>query len=384
MKFLLISFLTQLSVQLRRRRTWLLMVLLPALTLGITALVPAREAAAPVQVGVVVPAGDAMGAEYLQRLCLRSGTVVTFLPTDEETARANVAAASFDCAIVLPEDFSQRLEAMDTRRILTLLTGPASVVYPVVQETAAACLTEQLTGQIAREYLLDASIVTRERYEALGESLDTVLPPEQRILIELETLDGSTLEVEALGQRSLNRILSGVLAVLLLVWAMFAAMDQGTWLESPFARRLWGIKPVTAMLLPRIAAGLCPAFLSALAAAMCLGHGAAQVAALIPYLLLLGALSMLCARWRSLWGTFPVLMPFMPFLFLLLSPVLLDVSALHPVLGRISDWMPVTLYLRTLDGAWDAPLILLAAAVLLLLASITADRISKPKEGYVF
>ena len=77
-------------------------------------------------------------------------------------------------------------------------------------------------------------------------------------------------------------------------------------------------------------------------------------------------------------------MPFMPFLFLLLSPVLLDVSALHPVLGRISDWMPVTLYLRALDGAWDAPLILLAAAVLLLLASITADRISKPQKGYVF
>lgn len=370
MRFFLTSFLTHLSVQLRRRRTWLLMLLLPALLLAITALVPAREAAAPVQVGVVVPENDTAGAEYLQRLTRRSGTVVTFVPTDEETARRRVAAADFDCAIVVPEDFSRRLEAMDTRRILTLLTGPASVVYPVVQETAAACLTEQLTGQIAREYLLEASIVTRERYEILGETMDTVLPPEQRIHMELETLAGDALEVEALGQSSLNRIRSGVLAVLLLIWVMFDAMDQGAWLETPLACRFRGIKPVTALLLPRVAAGLCPAFLSALAASVCLGAG--QAAALIPYMLFLGALSLLCARWRPLWSAFPVLMPFVPFLCLLLSPVLLDVSALHPVLGRISDWMPVTLYLRGLDGAWDAPALLLAAAAFLLLASLAA------------
>lgn len=372
MRFILTSFRTELLFQLRRKRTWLLMLLLPAVVLAAVKLTPAEEAAAPVQVGVVVPPGDEAGEEYLERLSLRSGAVVTFIPADEETARRNVAAARWDCAILLPEDFETRLEELDTRRILTLITGPASVVYPVVQETAAVCLTEQIVPDMAEDYLLKAGIVAQEDMDSYAAALEELLPEEQRVLIRVETPDGKPLEVEALGGQSMNRILTGVVAILLLIWAMFAAMDLGVWLDSPFARRLRGMKPLTVVFIPRVAAALCPALVSAAAALYPVGLEA-QAAALGPYLLLLGALALLCARFRAVWGAFPVLMPFVPVLCLLLSPVVFDLSALVSQLAPVIACMPVTLYLRTADGNGAMALVQVAVAGLLVAALAAAD-----------
>lgn len=373
MNFVLTDFFTRLALQLRQKRTWLLMLLLPAVVLAAVHWIPPRETAAPVQVGVVAPAGDEAGEEYLQRLSLRSGTVVTFIPTEEETARRSVAAGRWDCALILPGDFARRMEELDTRRLITLVTGPASVAYPVVQETAAACLAEQLSPDMAREYLLESGIVTEEQLPALAEQLEATLPEEQRVLIHLETLDGQELAAEGLGGRGMSGILAGVVVIVLLIWVMFAAMDLGGWLETPFALRLRGMTPVTVMLLPRMAAALIPALLSGAAALACLEGSARRIAALIPYLLLLGALALLFARWRAVWGAFPVLMPFVPVVCLVLSPVIFDLSALFPALKPLSACLPVTLYLRAAEGSAGAALVQVGAAALLLLAMLLAD-----------
>lgn len=367
MNFFLTCFLARLATRLRRKSTWILLLLLPAVMLAAVTWIPAEEAAAPVQVGVVIPEGDSEGEEYLQRLSLRSGTAVTFVPVQEEVARRNVAAGRWDCAILLPEDFADRVEQLETRRLITVLTSPASVVWPLVQETAAACLIEQISSRMAEEYLLESGIATQEQLPDLTQQLQAVLPEEQRVLIRMETLNGELMENETRGRQDLEWVLSGAIAVVLLVWFLFSAMDLGLWLETPFARRLRGMKPVTVILLPRLAADLLPALLSGAAALICLGRPIRYLVALVPYLLLLGALTLVFARWKAVWSAFPVLMPFVPALCLLLSPIFFDISTLFPGLAKVSAAMPVTLYLRAASGSAEAALVQIGAAVLILL-----------------
>ena len=50
-----------------------------------------------------------------------------------------------------------------------------------------------------------------------------------------------------------DSLLGGLLAIVLLVYALFAAMDLGRWLDSPFARRLLPLRSPLALLLPRLA-----------------------------------------------------------------------------------------------------------------------------------
>lgn len=367
MRFFLSCFTGRLLTRLRRWGTWLLVVLLPASMLAAVMLIPAEEAAAPVQVGVVIPADDPEGEEYLRRLSLRNGTVVTFLPAQEEVARRNVAAGRWDCALLLPDDFTLRVEQLDTRRLITVLTGPASVVWPLVQETAAACLAEQISPRIAEEYLLESGIVTQEQLPALSGRLESVLPEQQRVLIGLERLGEETVTADASGMWGIRSVLSGVIAIMLLVWVMFSAMDLGRWLETPFAQRLCGMKPVMVLLLPRMAADLLLVLISGAAAMLCLGQPVRYLVALVPYLMLLGVFSLLSARWKAIWTSFPILLPFVPPLCLVLSPVLFDPTALFPGLAPISAVMPVTLYLHAADGSAAAALGMTGAAVLLLL-----------------
>ncbi|RAZ50403.1 hypothetical protein DK853_46890, partial [Klebsiella oxytoca] len=54
-------------------------------------------------------------------------------------------------------------------------------------------------------------------------------------------------------------LLSGLTAILLLIWALLAAMDLGRWLDAPFARRLRPLRGASALLLPRLGAALVPA-----------------------------------------------------------------------------------------------------------------------------
>jgi len=371
MRFFVVSFLTELELQLRRKRTWLLILLLPALVWTALRLIPGDEAAAPVRVGVVIPADDPEAEAYLQRLLLRSGTVVTFVPCDGETARGNVAAALWDCALLLPEDFGERVKALETRRLIDLVVSPASTVYPVVRETAAACLAEQLSPRIAADYLREAGAAEKTEIAV------SQLPEEQRVLISLSTLGGKEISLTDIGNRGIREVLSGVTAMVLLIWAMFAAVDLGRWLDSLFARRLRGMHTATALLLPRALAALCPALLSAGAALLLLGCPLTQMAALAAYVLLLGALVPLPARWPAVWSALPVMMPFVPALCIVLSPVLVDPAAIFPDLAPLAACMPVTLYLR------GETALQLAAAAALLVIQLAADsfRLHKKKKA---
>ena len=98
---------------------------------------------------------------------------------------------------------------------------------------------------------------------------------------------------------------------------------------SPAAQRLAPLRGRISLLLPRLAAALLPA-LCAGVLALTAAENPRAVGALVPYLLFWAAVALVLALRRTAWGVLPVLMPFVPVLGVLLSPVLLDLSTLFP------------------------------------------------------
>lgn len=371
MSFFWISLKNALRAQAASWRTWLLVLLLPGLAFGARLALPAEEAAAPVQVGVVLPQGG--GEAFWSRLAQRSGLVVDFIRAGEEQAQRQVAAGRWDCALVLPEDFEERLERRDTEGLLTLLTGPGSAAYPMVRETAAACVAELAAPGMAEDYLVDSGILDREGAAEARPRLRETLLEQDRVLVSMETVDGRTLAPIALADSGVDGLLAGLIAVVLCVWALFTAMDLGRWLDSPSARRLRPLRGAGALLLPRLAGALLPALASGTLALLALERPWGCVLPLWAYLLFWGALALALARCRPLWSALPAVVPFVPVLALLLSPVLVDLSLLFPALAPAVRWSPVSLYLRSCGGSWEDGLLLAAVGAAVPAALWTAD-----------
>lgn len=357
-------------------RSWLLLVLLPLMTFGVRAALPAEEAAAPVRVGVVLPRQG--GEEFWARLSARSGLVVVFLPADGEQARRQVAAGRWDCALVLPEDFDKRLERGDTYRLFTLLTGPGSSAYPLVRETAAACVAQLTAPGVAEDYLVESGVLDQAGVAAARPRLEEELLDQERVQVALETADGRPLDPLELADSGVDGLLAGLAAVGLLVWALLAAMDLGRWLEGPFARRLLPLRGRMALLLPRLAGALAPALASGALALLALERPWVCVWPLVPYLLFWGALAAALAQAPAAWNALPVLTPFAPAAALLLSPVLVDLSPLVPALAPAVRWSPVSLYLRACAGSWGDGLALGAAGLAVLGALWALERRGRP------
>lgn len=359
MSFFLSCFRESLRAQLSSWRVWVLLILLPLTTFGASRLLPAEEVSTPVQVGVVLPKEG--GEDFWRRLEARSGLVVTFRQADRAQAERQVGMGRWDCALVLPEDFEERMARQDTYRLFTLLTGPGSAVYPMVRETAAACVAEALSPAVAERCLLDGGIVEKEELEALRPRLNEVLLDKDRVLVNMETGDGQPLDALSLADSGVSSLLTGLTAILLLIWALFTAMDLGRWLDSPFARRLAPLRGVLPLLLPRLAGALLPALVAGAFALLAVEQPLPCILALLPCLLFWGAAALALARWPAGWQVLPVLMPFVPVLALLLSPMLLDLSQIFPILAPIIRWGPITLFLRACGGAWLDGLLLAAA-----------------------
>ena len=358
------------SIRAGGPRAWVLLLLLPLLTFGAGRLLPAEEVSTPVQVGVVLP--EEGGGEFWSRLEARSGLVVTFHETGLDRARRQVAAGQWDCALVLPEDFKERLDRRDVYQLFTLLIGPGSTVYPMVRETVSACVAECISPNMAERYLLDSGITGEEDLEDIRPRLQETLLEQDRVLISMETADGRPLDPFSLADSGVNNLLSGLTAILLLIWALLTAMDLGRWLDSPLARRLVPLRGTMLLLLPRLAAAMLPALCSGALALLAVDRS--YILPLIPYLLFWGAAALALARLRPLWGALPAVLPFVPVLGLLLSPVLLDLSLLFPSLGPVIRWMPVTLYLRACGGSQTDGLILTAGGAAILAVLLAAER----------
>lgn len=376
MSFFGTGFLHALTSRLRDWRTYLLL-LLPLLMFGARLALAPEETAAPVRVGVVLP--EQGGAEFWTRLEQRSGLVTEYIRTDEETARRQVAAGRWDCALILPENFDRRLEKLDAYHLITLLTGPGSTASALVRESAGACLFELMGPGVAERYLLDSGIADEDSIEAMRPRLQEQLLERDRVLVSLETVDGRALDPVTLADRGTGNLLAGLTGVVLLVWTLSTALDLGRWLEGPFARRLLPLRGRPAVLLPRLAGSMVPAVCAgclALLAADC----PAGVPALSAYLLFWSAVALAVSGCRGVLRALPVVLPFVPPVALLLSPALVDPAVIFPELAPVLGRLPLALYLDACGGHGSSALLLAAAGVLLLALTGLTDR-RRPVSG---
>lgn len=363
------------TVLTTRWRSWLLLLLVPLLILGVRRFLPTEETGAPVQVGVSLPRQG--GEEFWNRLETRSGMAVSFLQADTEKARRQVAMGQWDCALLLPEDFDERLERRDTYQLITLLTGPGSTVYPMVRETAAACVIELVSPSVAEDYLLDSGVADENSIAVLRPRLHETLMDQERVLVTMETANGQPLDALTLADSGMDNLLSGLLAIVLLVYALFTAIDLGRWMDTPFARRMLPLKGALTLLAPRLAGAMLPALCAGTLGLLAAGSSWRRLPSLTVYVLFLGAMALAFVWCKTLLLALPVLMPFVPAAGLLFSSTLMDVSLLFPVLAPVVRWTPITLYLRACEGSWGDGLALAAAAAAILALLRAVDRTNR-------
>jgi len=75
--YFLSGFFVAFMQRMRSIRSWLILLLIPALVLGMQAALPEEQISAPVLVGVALPEDG--GEDFWELLDDRSGTVLTFL-----------------------------------------------------------------------------------------------------------------------------------------------------------------------------------------------------------------------------------------------------------------------------------------------------------------
>lgn len=362
MSYLCLALGLSLRQSLGRWKYWALLALVLAGAVAWRLALRPSEAGA-VTVGVVLP--ETGGEAFWTRLEARGDELVQFRRSSPEEAERMVSTGRWDCALVLAEDFDRRLAAGTYEDLVTVVIGPGSAVYPLVREGAAAVLLELAAPVVARDYLLSRGLADPAAMEALWPRLTLALPEGRRVTVAAETLDGTPLQPLALAGAGRDQVFRGVLAVLLLVWALSAAGDLGRWRESDLARRLLTARSLPEVLLPQLGGLLLPPFLAGGAALWLAGGEPVYVLMLLPYLLALGGLALLLARLPRVCRLLPALLPLAAAAGLLLSPVLLDVTLLFPGLAPVSRLLPVTLYLEGCGGhPWGAAGLLVLALAL--------------------
>ena len=368
-----------LSLSLReQRRRWQLWLLLALLLLGGCALHPLADRSAEDAVCVGVSAPEEGADRFCRRLQERSGGGLRFRFCDEETVRKRVASSQWDCGLVLAEDLDARLAAGDGREGITLLTGPGTTVAPLIREVVTAALSEEIAPALAGNYLLEQGVVSR--VEDLSPALREPLPEESRVHVQAELLHGEGMRPLDLRGDSLRRSAEGTLAVLLLVWTLFAALDLGRWRERPIARRLAPLRSPLILLLPQLLAALLPIGAGA-ALALCVGLGLEGVRgalSLLPYLCSVGSCALFLSLCPLLLEILPALIPLLAAASFLGAPILMDMGQLLPQFDRVLHALPVTLYLESSGGnLWAALGLLLWAVCFLVLAALRACRLSE-------
>lgn len=367
MRFVLLGMGTTLVRRLRSFRGWLSLLLIPALVLGINGALPAEELTAPVQVGVCLP--EQGGEEFWELLQQRSGTVLTFVQAAETELEGRVAAGQWDCGLVLPEDFGERLAALKLDGLFTLVTGPGSTVYPLVRETVSACVAQLVSPAMAWEYLQESGLAAGIDDGTARERLKLTLEDSDRVIVTMSTPGGEPLAALELADSGIRKLLCWLVSCLILIWMLLGAAELGSWNGSPGAVRMGPLRGKTSRMLIRMGP---EAFMAAFSGSLTLAlldFGPAAWISVMAYTLLWMAAALLLARVPALAGALPVLMPFGAALSLLCSGILIRTAW-----GR---WTGAGLFLEGCGGNTGAAAVLFAGAAVLLGVSCLADKEKK-------
>lgn len=364
-------FLTCLCLTLKQRlgsfRNWLILLFLPVLVLSANKVLPEWNGEATVCIGVVLP--DSGGTQMWQLLENRNDDVLSFVLTDAETLDRNIAAGRWDCGIILAEDFDRKVSELDMDRIFTLRIGPGSTVYPLVKETISACAAQLVSRDIAQDYLFDSGIGNHDTLR---------LKEPDRVLVTMTTLEKQPLQVPELTISGTKDFLRWLICVSILVRMLFGAADLAKWSHSSGIKRTAPLRTPLCSMAARGIADALLLILSASSAMVFLGEGFRGCAAVLGYVFLWLAFSLVLAQFPSITTVLPVFIPFGVVISFLLSSVLLDITLLFPQLSPVSRWLPVNMFLGACNGKFSNLIhLLIGSGIFLLLAWLVSFRKSK-------
>lgn len=368
-------FRITLMQRLRNVKSWLILLVVPLLLIAIQWAIPPQQVSAPVQVGVVLP--EEGGEEFWELLQRRSGTVLTFFQTDEETLNRNIATGKWDSGLILSEDFADKIETADTNRLFQIRVGEGSAVYPLVRETVSACVAALVRVPIAEEYLASGNIAPDADPDEIRARLEQSLSDEDRVQITMYTPDGESLHPFQLADQGTTQFLRWILSMSLMVWLLLSCCDLGRWSGAGAAKRLLPMLTPTAAMLPRQAVDSLLGILSGCAGIAVIGDGFPGLLAVIGYVLFWSSLSLLMAHFSRLWQSLPIMPAFAVVTSLLFSGVLVDLSPFIPAVSNVITYIPGRLYLQICQGSIRMVLPLLAAAAASIFLSVLTDKIKK-------
>lgn len=375
MNYFLTHFQIALTQRLRNVKSWLLLLLLPLLLLVISLSIPPQQISAPVQVGVVLP--EEGGKDFWELLSARSGTVLTFFETDEETLNRNIATGTWDCGLILSEDFAEKIQTAKTDRLFTLRIGEGSAVYPLVRETVASCVVALVRVPIGYNYLVSTEIAADLNPNEVRAQLQQELGEEERVAITMYTPDGEPLHPFQMADHGLQQFLRWVLSTTLLVWILLSICDLGRWRAGSAVKRLLPLLSPTTAMLPRLCADSILAILSGCLGAWLIGDGFTGCAAITVYVLFWSGIGLIIVHFPAMCQNLPILPAFIVVSSLLLSGVLVDLSSVFPSISGLLRVIPGRMYLQASIGNHSALLPLLTIAIGCLPVSAVIDRMKK-------
>lgn len=365
MRFFWVSFKTELAIRFKSRSNMLFCLIAVIITVIMLAF-SGQENQASIQVGIQIPHGE---EDFCQVLQEKSGRIIEFVPADEQMMDKKILSGDWDCGLIIPDDFTKRLEALDLEKIIVIKKGPASAVYPLVEEVVCAAVIEWISPYLAQDYLHEMGV------EDVS-VMDTYSKWEREdgwVKVEMATYTGEPLQTVGILHSVKNHIFSGLAAIFILVWGLYLSVDLGRWLQSFAAVRFCSVCSVAQLLIPKLSASLLPVCVWGSVFFCLMGCGVIGLAALAAFMLVVMALSMVISRFPALWQSVIALIPFQVMASLLLEPVLLDTAILFPKVAAITKWFPVSLFLRAYGGEISSLCVLLAESVILIVLLVSFD-----------
>ena len=378
MRFFSAAFRCFFTQRIRSAKFWLILLMLPLITVTIHHLT-VSEPTTPVTVGVVLPADSSSGIWEL--LEIQNSDLLTFVQTDPVTLDQQVTSGKWDCGLIFPDDFDERIRQQETERLVVLRIGPGSAVYPLVQESVSAALAQLAAPIIAWDYLVQNQISAASDFSQMQDILTQMESSTKRIGIQLTTADGSSLAVPQILETSSRQILFWLIAAVILTRVLFASADLCRFSASDSIRRMHPLRSAFSLTAAKACVDSLLICIPGCLAIVLIGGGIWGCLAVMSYTLLWMFLSILLSQFPGAHSPLAALVPFAPVISFLLSSAAVDISLLLPNLAPLLSWIPVSLYLQTCNGNPMALIVLIAASFTLFCAGFLLDRLLQRSSG---
>ena len=329
-------------VQMLRRPGYLIGLLLcPVIIFAGSLLLPEEGGQAEITVGVAFEVSDETSEELFALLEEESGEMISFRLAEEGEVKQRVAAGQWECGYLFSANLKEGLISGDRSGLITLVCTEGTMLQMPVTEMVSAALLELVWDEIGEEQLSGLGLG-----QQIDQPLKAVLPEEDWVAIRIAAVGGSEEQQGPSADAFYESLLSGITGLWLFVAALLAGGELAEWLKRSYTRYALPGTGLWPMLLPKCMVLSLTAFLSGAASLLAAGGDGQSFSALVLYELTLTALSLALALLPGIDKLLPVLLPVMPLLAVVASPLLVDVSRFLPALRPVSACLPLTGYLR--------------------------------------